>query len=123
MQSTPLQNITDPNVLSKILPGIAAPNLATIPHGLKVNTLVNLLAASLNLGIDLTSYQVAKSIFKKKSFLNWFEIIQFLKRAAMLSSLIGSLSVLNGSSDPNAYLKILTDGQIQKLYPLFIEST
>ena len=65
LQSTPLQNITDLNVLSKVLPGIAAPNLATIPHGLKVNTLVNLLSASLSLGIDITSYQVSKFISTK----------------------------------------------------------
>jgi hypothetical protein len=40
----------------------------------------------------------------------------------MLSSLLNSLSILSGSSDPNVYLTNLTNSQLNSLYILFIEA-
>ena len=40
----------------------------------------------------------------------------------MLSSLLNSLSKIKKSTDPSAYLDLLTSIQCDSLYPLFIEA-
>lgn len=40
----------------------------------------------------------------------------------MLSSVIGALKEMNQSTDPAQYLSLLTEGQIESLYVLFVEA-
>ena len=48
MTTNNLTNITDVNQLSKILPGLIASDLSSIPDSLKVSTVKNLIFASTN---------------------------------------------------------------------------
>lgn len=58
LASAGLASITDLGTLSKILPGITKTDLITIPDASKVDTIVNIVNASLVNGIAMTSNQV-----------------------------------------------------------------
>ena len=55
-----LANITDLDTLSKILPGIKKIDLDQIPNNSKVDSLINIINASLKNDVQLTSVQVIK---------------------------------------------------------------
>jgi hypothetical protein len=58
LTNTSLDKITNLSTLSKILCGITDADLANIPTNLKINTLINIVAAADKYGIDLSSSQV-----------------------------------------------------------------
>jgi hypothetical protein len=55
-------------------------------------------------------------------FITNFFVIEFYKRAAILSSLLNSLSHLANSTNATVYLAQLSAANCQILYPLFIEA-
>ena len=59
-----LANINDLDTLSKILPGIKKSDLDQIPNNSKVDSLINIINASLKNDVQLTNVQVIKGSTK-----------------------------------------------------------
>ena len=58
LANTSIDDISDPDTLSKILPGVNKKDLQKIADSKKVDSLVNMVNASLVNGVDLSSSQV-----------------------------------------------------------------
>lgn len=67
LAATGLASITDLNTLSKILPGITKSDLTSVSNDYKVNTIVNILNASLTYNVLTTSNQVISKLNYSKT--------------------------------------------------------
>lgn len=99
-ESITLDKITDLSLLSKVITGVKKSNLKKIPTASRISTIYNMVKASLDNSVPLSSNQ----------------------RRDMRASLIEGLIELNGTN-PADYLSVLTSEQVKVLYPLFIEAS